>query len=103
MYTGNWWWEKQKILFTEVTIIPILLASDKTVISLSHGDQVFWPVYIIIDYLDAKTRQSQNWPKILFLSLILILHKRAKDSNNKNRDVKAKTYYLALKTMLEYM
>ncbi len=34
----NWWWEKQKELSIEATIIPILLASDKTVMSLSYGD-----------------------------------------------------------------
>ncbi len=38
MYMGNWWWEKQKELPAGATIIPILLASDKTVMSLSHGD-----------------------------------------------------------------
>ena len=38
MYMGDWWWNKQKELAVEATIIPILLVSDKTVMSLSHGD-----------------------------------------------------------------
>ncbi len=40
-HMGNWWWEKQKKLPVGTTIISILLASDKTMMSLSHGDQVF--------------------------------------------------------------
>ncbi len=48
MYTGNWWWEKQKKLPIKATIIPILLVSDKTKISLSHRDQVLWLVYVTI-------------------------------------------------------
>ena len=45
-------------------------------------------------------RQSKNWLKTLFLDLISIVHKWMEDSNNKNRNLKAKTYQLALKTML---
>ena len=103
MHTGNWWWEKQKKLPAGATIIPVLLASDKTVMSLSHGDQILWPVYITIGNLDAKTRRSQNRPATLLLGSIPIVHERAEDSNNKDRDLKAKIYHLALKTMLERM
>ncbi len=74
MYTGNWWWKKQKELPAGATIIPILLASDKTVMSLSHGDQVLWPVYVTIGNLDAKTRWSQNRPGTLLLGSIPIVH-----------------------------
>lgn len=58
IHTGNSCWEKQINFLVGVTIIPILIVSDKTIISLSHGDQVLWPVYVIIDYLDAKICQS---------------------------------------------
>ncbi len=71
--------------------------------SLSHGDQILWPVYVIIDNLDAKTRRSQNRPGTLCLNSIPIVHKRAEDSNNKNRDLKAKIYHLALETMLKHL
>ena len=56
MYTGDWWWDKQKKLSAKAIIIPILFASDKIVMSLSNRDQIFWLVYITISNLDAKTR-----------------------------------------------
>ncbi len=80
-----------------------MLASAKTVMSLSHGDQVLWPVYVTICNLDAKTRQSQNRPGTLLLGSIPIVHERAEDSNNKDRDLKSKTYHLVLRTMFERM
>ena len=40
MHTGDWWWKQQMEHPPEATIIPILLSSDKTVMSLSHGDQI---------------------------------------------------------------
>ncbi len=55
MHTGNWWWEKQKKLPVAATIITILVASDKPIMSLSNGDQIFCPVYVTIGNLDAKT------------------------------------------------
>ncbi len=103
MYMGNWQQEKQKELLARATIITILLASDKTVMGLSHGDQVFWSVYITIGNLDAKTNWSQNRPETLLLGLIPIVYKQAENSNNKDRDLKSKTYHLALRTMLERM
>ncbi len=93
--------EKQKELYAKSTIIPILLANDKTVMSLSHGDQTFCLIYITIDNLDAKTCWRQNWPGISLLGSIPIVHKRVEDLNNKNRDLKAKIYHLALKTILK--
>ena len=100
MYTVKWWWKQQKEQFFQATIILILILSDKTVMSLSHGDQIPWPVYITMRNLDAKTRQSQKWPGTLFLGSIPIIHKRLENANNKDKDPKAKIYHIALKTML---
>ena len=60
-----------------------------------------WPVYITIGNLDAKTQQSQKRPGMLFLGSIPIVHKRSEDLNNKNKDLNAKIYHMALKTMLQ--
>ena len=70
--------------------------------SLSYRNQILWPVYVTIDNLDAKTRWSLDKLSILFLGYIPIVYKQLKDLNNKNRDLKAKIYHLALKTMLEH-
>ena len=86
----------------ETTIIPILLSSDKTVMSLSHGDQTLWPVYITIGNLDSKTRRSQIRPGTLLLGSISIVYEHLEDRNNKDQDLKAKIYHLALKTMLQH-
>lgn len=94
---------KIKKLLADDTIILILLIIDKTIINLSYEDQVFWPVYITIKNLDAKTYWSQNWLATLFLGLIPIVYKQTKDLNNKNIDLKAKIYHLVLKTILQYI
>ena len=87
--------------FFKAMIIPILLLSDKTVMSLSHENQTLWPVYIIIGNLDSKTRRSQIRPGTLLLGSIPIVHEHSEDGNNKDQDLKAKIYHLALTTMLQ--
>ena len=71
--------------------------------NLSHGDQTLWSVYIIIENLDAKSWQSQKWPRMLLLSFILIVYEGSEDTNNKNKNLKAKIYHMALKTMLQHI
>ena len=101
MHTGDWWWKQQMEHPPEATIIPILLSSDKTVMSLSHGDQILWPVYITMSNLDSKTRRSQTRLGTLLLGSIPIVYERLEDGNNKDQDLKAKINHLALTTMLQ--
>ncbi len=70
--------------------------------SLSHGDQTLWPVYIRIGNLDAKIRRSQKRSGTLLLDSIPIVHELSEDANNKDKNLKAKIYYMALKTMLQH-
>lgn len=101
MHTGDWWWKQQKDHPPGATIIPILLSNDKTIMSLSHGNQTLWPIYISIGNLDSKTRHYQTWSGVLLLGSISIIHKWSEDGNNKNKNLKAKIYHLVLKTMLQ--
>ena len=86
---------------SQANIIPILISSDKTIMSLSHRDQTLWLVYITIGNLDTKIRQSQKRLGTLLLGFIPIIHEQSKDSNIKDKDLKAKIYYMAFKTILQ--
>ncbi|KAG1837634.1 hypothetical protein DFJ58DRAFT_718846 [Suillus subalutaceus] len=50
MHTGKWWWNSQKHLDHEcpgMTIIPIIISSDKTQVTLFHNKTAY-PVYMTI-------------------------------------------------------
>ncbi|EPQ50355.1 hypothetical protein GLOTRDRAFT_134022 [Gloeophyllum trabeum ATCC 11539] len=47
-WTADWWLETQKKLPSGAVIAPIILASDKTQLSLHSGDKAAWPVYLTI-------------------------------------------------------
>lgn len=56
----------------------------------------------MISNWDSKMQQSQIHLEILLLESISIIHQSLKDKNNKDKDLKAKIYYLALTTIFEY-
>ncbi len=55
--------------------------------SLSHGDQTLWPVYITIGNLDVKTRRSQKRLGTLLLDSISIIYEQSEYANNKDKNV----------------
>lgn len=69
--------------------------------SFIYSDQILWPIYITIKSLNAKILIPQKRPKKLLFGSIFIIHKQSEDANNKNKDLKAKIYYMTLKTILQ--
>ncbi len=100
MYTGKWWWKQLKRYPLQATIILFLISSNKTIVSLGYEDQTLWSVYILIRNLDAKIRRSQKQLGMLLLDSIPIIHEWSEDAKNRDKDLKAKIYYMTLKTML---
>lgn len=83
-------------------IVPILILSDKIIISLSYENLTLWPIYITIGNLDVNIWQSQKLSRTLLLGFIFIIYEQSKDAKNKNQELKAKIYCIALKTILQY-
>ncbi|KAG2157668.1 uncharacterized protein EDB93DRAFT_1246735 [Suillus bovinus] len=59
MWTADWWCDKQKELPEGATIAPIILASNKTMLSQFQGDKSTWPVYLSIGNI-AKEKRRQT-------------------------------------------
>jgi hypothetical protein len=61
MHTGDWWWETQEKLPEQATIVPVLIATDKTMLTQHHGDTSAWPVYMTIGNLRASDDSSSTY------------------------------------------
>ncbi|KAK7677686.1 hypothetical protein QCA50_019377 [Cerrena zonata] len=59
MHTGKWWWNTQKDLYNHgaknATIIPIIISSDKTQLTMFNGKAAY-PVYLTIGNLPKEIR-----------------------------------------------
>ena len=69
------------------TVVPIILASDKTHLSRMHGDQNAWPVYITIRNLQRDARRAHSRPGMAILGMTPIVAEK---------EVKAQVYHYAL-------
>ncbi|KAJ7654795.1 hypothetical protein B0H17DRAFT_1214266 [Mycena rosella] len=58
MWTAEWWWEIQKHLPAGITIVPLILSSDKTMLSNFRGDNSAWPVYLTIGNIGKEMRRK---------------------------------------------
>ncbi|KAG1859331.1 hypothetical protein DFJ58DRAFT_875622 [Suillus subalutaceus] len=66
MWTADWWGKKQKALPEGATIAPIILSSDKMMLSQFRGDKSAWPVYMSIgNVAKAKRHQASSHVTVL--------------------------------------
>ena len=74
MHTGKWWWWTQEKLEQEnpgATIIPIILSSDKTQITLFGGKSAY-PVYMTIGNLPTEIRGKPSMNGQILLAYLPI-------------------------------
>ncbi|KAI0996056.1 hypothetical protein K3495_g12125, partial [Podosphaera aphanis] len=70
MHTGNWWWDQQLKLEPGGTLVPIMLASDKTLMTQHSGEKRCWPVYLTVGNLSRAARRRQLDPGMLLIAFL---------------------------------
>ena len=93
LHTAEWWWQIQQQLPDGATIVPLLIATDKTQLSQHHGDRSAWPVYLTIGNLNRATRRTQTSSALILMGHIPII--------STNKSIKAEVYHTAMRTMLQ--
>ena len=64
----------QKILEPGATIVPVILASDKTHLSQFSGDKQAWPVYLTIGNINQSIRRKPSERATVLVGYIPITH-----------------------------
>lgn len=97
LHTGNWWWDIQRQLPRDATVIPLLLGTDKTMLTQHHGDQKAWPIYLTIGNLSRRARRAQKRPGCILLGFLPVIKGLNAD------DLTAHVWHEAVKIIMERM
>ncbi len=58
MHIDIWWWDTQALISEDDTIVSVLLATDKIMLTQHHKNKFAWSVYIIVDNLNQATQRK---------------------------------------------
>ncbi len=94
MHIDIWWWDTQALISEDDTIVSVLLATDKIMLTQHHENKFTWSVYIIVDNLNRATRWKQNKSSVILLKFI-------SSTKHANEDLKRKLYHRSLKIILK--
>jgi hypothetical protein len=68
--TGTWWWDMQLKIPPGATLVPVILATDKTLMTKLGGDRVVWPVYLQCGNHNRYLRRQQQLPSTILFALL---------------------------------
>ncbi len=94
MHIDIWWWDTQVLISENDTIVSVLLATNKIMLTQHHENKFTWSVYIIIDNLNQATQWKQNKSSVILLKFI-------SSTKHANKDLKRKLYHHSLKIILK--
>ncbi|KAG7094608.1 hypothetical protein E1B28_005432 [Marasmius oreades] len=103
MHTGNWWWEMQEVFekhHPNATIVPIIISSDKTQVTLFRNKTAY-PVYMTIGNLPKFIRwKPSRYAQILiaYLPTTKLTHIKVKASR---RRVLANLFHTCMSFVLD--
>ena len=89
VHTGNRWWHQQDQLPPGATVVPLVIATDKTLLS-EQGEITIYPVYASVFNLDSRTRHAQKRPGTVLLGFIPVT----------KGQVKSEVYHTAMELIL---
>ncbi|TFK86346.1 hypothetical protein K466DRAFT_576448 [Polyporus arcularius HHB13444] len=103
MHTGRWWWDTQKALEKlkpGATIIPIIISSDKTQLTV-FGSRTAYPVYLTIGNLPKDVRRKPSRRGQILLAYLPTSRLEHITNKAARRRVLANVFHKCMSTILK--
>jgi hypothetical protein len=94
LHTEDWWWQTQKKLSNDATVVSLLIFTDKTILTQHQGDLSAWSVYLTIENLNWHTRRAQSQPGLVLLDFLSVIE-------NDDDNIKSRVWHMALFIILD--
>ncbi|KAG8939996.1 hypothetical protein FRC03_005855, partial [Tulasnella sp. 419] len=103
MNTGDWWWQKQKAINKAgTTIIPIILGSDESQLTVFSGNKEAYPVYITMGNIPKSIHQKLSKHFQMLLAYLPVAQFKDKNLTTlEQTQAKACIFHAALQRILQ--
>ncbi|KAG9088471.1 hypothetical protein FRC06_002015, partial [Ceratobasidium sp. 370] len=101
MWSGNWWWRIQNILGSGATIAPIILAVDKTQMTVLSGNKQAWPVYLSIGNISKEIRRKPSERATLLVGYIPVVSLSDISDKTKRSETSWQLFHTCMESILE--
>ncbi|KAF8596344.1 hypothetical protein BDV93DRAFT_422196, partial [Ceratobasidium sp. AG-I] len=101
MWTANWWWDKQLRNKGAATIVPLILATDQTMLSIMSGSQAAYPVYLTLGNINKHWQRKPSKRTMVLLGYLPVEAFEDVEDDNERRRMKANLIHQSMETMLE--
>ncbi|KAG9083376.1 hypothetical protein FRC06_004560, partial [Ceratobasidium sp. 370] len=101
MWSGEWWWRIQNILGEGATIAPIVLAADKTQMTVLSGNKSAWPVYLSIGNISKDIRRRPSERAMLLVGYIPITDLTDISNVEERREKRWQLFHTCMESILE--
>ncbi|QRV91982.1 hypothetical protein RhiJN_20000 [Ceratobasidium sp. AG-Ba] len=101
MWSGKWWWRMQNILGRYSTIVPIILSTDKTKMTVFSGNQKAWPVYLTIGNISKDIRGCPSERATLLVGYIPVSNLSNISNNRERSEAGWQLFHTCMESILE--
>ncbi|CAE7232083.1 unnamed protein product [Rhizoctonia solani] len=104
MAASDWWWrEMEKLVeqgYRDATIVPLIIATDQTTLSIMCGGQKAYPVYVTFGNLDKDWRRKPSKHGMYLLGYLPVDAFEDVPNDDERRRLKAELVHRAMEKML---
>ncbi|CCO35965.1 hypothetical protein BN14_10087 [Rhizoctonia solani AG-1 IB] len=101
MCSGKWWWRIQNLLPDGATLIPCIVSTDPTRLSVISGDKRACPVYFSIGNINKAIRNRPSERAMVLLGYIPDPKLEFIKSEKERREKKWQVYHAAMRLILD--
>ncbi|QRV82764.1 hypothetical protein RhiJN_10779 [Ceratobasidium sp. AG-Ba] len=101
MWSGKWWWRMQNLLGRYATIVPIILSTDKTKMTVFSGNQQAWPVYLSIGNISKDICRCPSERATLLVGYIPVTSLNNISNRKAQSEAGRQLFHTCLESILE--
>ncbi|QRV86859.1 hypothetical protein RhiJN_14877 [Ceratobasidium sp. AG-Ba] len=102
MWSGNWWWRTQWLIGDpNGTVVPVIIASDKTTLSTMAGGQQAYPVYLTIGNISKVIRRKASKRATIILGYLPVDSFKDVTSRPLRSDLRGELLHRSMEAIIE--